>query len=166
MKRLKLFYVKEQYICYLRKFEHKISENQNSRRPYCGAVIFNQKILYFIPFSSPKEKYKKMGNSLDIEKIWNGDCGILNLNNMIPVPEQEIQEVNISQIEDEKYRRLLKRQADYIRAYSEKIQNKAEKLYDLVVKGQPRNSHEKNILARCCDFMKLEKEMQHYKKRF
>ncbi|MCI8363582.1 MAG: hypothetical protein HFG34_01330 [Eubacterium sp.] len=125
MNRLKLFYVNEQYICYLRKFEHIISENQNSRRPYCGAVIFNQKILYFIPLSSPKEKYKKM-----------------------------------------KYRRLLKRQADYIRAYSEKIQNKVEKLYDLVVKGQPRNIYEKNLIARCCDFKKLEEEMQHYKKGF
>lgn len=30
MKRLKLIYVKEQHICYLRKFEHKISENQYS----------------------------------------------------------------------------------------------------------------------------------------
>lgn len=76
------------------------------------------------------------------------------------------QEVSISQIEDEKYRRLLERQADYIRAYSEKIQTKEEKLHDLVVKGQPRNIHEKNILARCCDFKKLEKEMQHYKKGF
>lgn len=166
MNKLKLFYVNEKYICYLRNYEHKISENKNSKRPYCGVVIFNQKILYFIPLSSPKEKYKKMRNNLDIEKIWNGDCGILNLNNMIPVPDQEIQEVSISQIEDDKYRRLLIRQADYIRAYSEKIQMKAQKLYDLVMKGQPRNIHEKNIMARCCDFMKLEKEMQHFKKEF
>lgn len=166
MNKLKLFYVNEQYIRYLKQYDQKISENQNSRRPYCGAVILDQKILYFIPLSSPKEKYKKMRNSIDIEKIWNGDCGILNLNNMIPVPEQEIQEVSISQIEDEKYRRLLKRQADYIRGNSEKIQIKAERLYDLVVKGQPRNIHEKNIMARCCDFMKLEKEMQHFKKEF
>lgn len=43
---------------------------------------------------------------------------------------------------------------------------KAQKLYDLVVKGQPRNIHEKKVMARCCDFMKLEKEMQHFKKEF
>lgn len=30
MKRLKLFYVKEQYICYLRKFEHKIRKSKFS----------------------------------------------------------------------------------------------------------------------------------------
>lgn len=80
------------------------------------------KFFIFFLLVLQKKSIKKIRNSLDIEKIWNGV--ILNLNNMISVPEQEIQEVSISQIEDEKYRRLLKRQADYIRAYSEKIQIK------------------------------------------
>lgn len=91
------------------------------------------KFFIFFLLVLQKKSIKKIRNSLDIEKIWNGV--ILNLNNMISVPEQEIQEVSISQIEDEKYRRLLKRQADYIRAYSEKIQIKQKNCIILLWKG-------------------------------
>ena len=40
---------------------------------------------YFAPLSSPKPKYKTIKNTLDLIKIDNGDLGVINFNNMVPV---------------------------------------------------------------------------------
>lgn len=156
MARLCLYYISDTYIRYLQRFERRILHNVNSKRPYCGIILMNHQFSYFIPLSSPKEKYKKIRNRMDVEKIWNGECGILNLNNMIPVPEQFMQRIDIDTIEDIRYKVLLRRQADYIRNNSEKIRKKTEKLYKLIKHKNPRNVYEESILSRCCDLDLLE----------
>ena len=39
----------------------------------------------FAPLSSPKPKYKTIKNTLDLINIDNGDLGVINFNNMVPV---------------------------------------------------------------------------------
>lgn len=51
---------------------------------------------YFAPLSSPKEKHKRMKNTLDLIKIKNGEYGVINFNNMIPVSSNNYEEFDLS----------------------------------------------------------------------
>ena len=54
MKTLKIYYMDDKYINYLRTFDSKDPFNKNTTRPYIGVVYsFNYK-NYFAPLSSPK----------------------------------------------------------------------------------------------------------------
>ena len=44
------------------------------------------KLLYFIPLSSPKPKYKTIHNNRHIMKIDDGRLGVINIGNIVPVP--------------------------------------------------------------------------------
>ena len=90
---LKLYYITDTYIDYLRKFDKNIYYNKNHTRPYIGVVYTFNNRNYFVPLSSPKEKHLKMNpKQIDIYKIKNGELGIININNMIPVPIEELTE--------------------------------------------------------------------------
>lgn len=91
---LKIYYLDENYINYLRKFDTKVAYNKNQTRPYIGIVYTFNGFNYFAPLSSPKPKHLKMSEkTMDIFKIDNGNLGIVNINNMIPTPIECITEV-------------------------------------------------------------------------
>ena len=103
MKNFKLYYITDEYINYLRQFDEKVAYNKNKGRPYIGIVYSHEGSDYFIPLHSPKEKHKKINDkAVDIYKIKNGELGVININNMIPVPMSVLSEV-LPTIEDKKY---------------------------------------------------------------
>ena len=57
-KNLKIYYISEQYINYLRKYDKNVAYNKNSTRPYIGVVYTYNNYNYFAPLASPKEKHK------------------------------------------------------------------------------------------------------------
>lgn len=57
---MKLYYIKNNYIEYLRQFDIKVAENKKESRPYIGIVLQIESIKYYAPFSSPKPKHKRM----------------------------------------------------------------------------------------------------------
>ena len=71
------------YLAYLGSYESKVSKKTD--RPFIGVILKVENREYFAPLSSPKEKHKKMRETMDIIKIKNGKLGVINLNNMIPV---------------------------------------------------------------------------------
>ena len=60
---------------------------------------------YFAPLSSFKSKHKKLSETVDFIKI--GDMAVLNLNNMLPVPDNVYRPKNPNLEEDSQYRNLL-----------------------------------------------------------
>lgn len=50
-----------------------------------------------------------MNNRVDIFKLNDGELGVINLNNMIPVLEDYLLDFNIEKIEDINYRILLRK---------------------------------------------------------
>ena len=59
MKALKLYYIDNDYIDYLRQFDYKVYDNKEDRRKvmrkYLGIVLTINEMKYYIPMTSPKK---------------------------------------------------------------------------------------------------------------
>ena len=107
---MKFYNIKDEYINYLKKYDAKVADNKKGKRPYVGVVLEIEGIKYYTPFTSPKEKHRKMKNTKDFRKINQGIYGAINFNNMIPVVESALLLIDIDAMEDSKYQRLLQNQ--------------------------------------------------------
>lgn len=162
---MRFYNVKDDYINFLKQFDEKVPHNKNEKRPYVGVVLKIEGIKYYTPFSSPKAKHKKMKNSKDFRKINQGIYGAINFNNMIPVVEEALLLIDIENIEDRQYRRLLQNQYKCIKADAEQIMKTAEQLHKLIFTDDGiLNSYEKRIKHRCCNLPLLEQCIKEYKK--
>ena len=152
MRTLKIYYLDEGYINYLRKFDTKVAYNKDTTRPYIGIVYTFDGLNYFAPLSFPKKKHQLMSNkAIDVFKIDDGKLGIVNINNMIPTPIECISEV-LPKVNDEKYKILIEEQTTYINDNKSKLFSKIKKFkmqYD-------KNFLPINVRERCCDFKLLE----------
>ena len=154
---MKFYHIKDDFIAYLQKFDTKVAENKNQTRPYVGVVLEINSVNYYAPFSSPKPKHKKMKNGKDFRKINNGLYGAINFNNMIPVLDSALIEIDIANIADVKYRRLLQNQYNSIRADEKGILRTAEYLRKLIFEDENNISeHDKIVKQRCCNLVLLE----------
>lgn len=84
---LRIYEIETRYIEYLGDCqEHIFLQNEgNNKRKYIGVVLEVDKNKYFIPLSSFKNKHKNLKERVDFIKI--KDYAVININNMIPVPE-------------------------------------------------------------------------------
>ena len=161
---MKFYHIKDDFISFLRQYDSKVSKNKNQTRPYVGVVLEVNSIKYYAPFSSPKPKHKKMKNSKDFRKINNGISGAINFNNIIPVLDEVLIEIDIANIQDLKYRRLLQNQYSFIKADEKSILKTAENLRNLIMLDERALSeHDKIIKQRCCDLKVLEEKFREYK---
>lgn len=161
---MKFYHIKEDFITYLRQFDTKVAENKNQTRPYVGIVLEVNSVKYYAPFSSPKPKHKKMKNGKDFRKINNGLYGAINFNNMIPVLDSALIEIDIANIADVKYRRLLQNQYNSIKADEKGILKTAENLRKLIFDAETNlSAHDKVIKQRCCDLVLLEEKYIEWK---
>ena len=104
--KLKLYYIDDEYISFLRKYDSRVAYNKNSTRPYIGVVYNYNNHNYFAPLSSPKEKHKKLSRkNVDVFKIEGGNLGIININNMIPCNMFVLTEV-LPNLESGKYKTM------------------------------------------------------------
>ena len=108
-----------------------------------------------------------MANSLDFHKLQDESTGylyaVLNLNNMIPVPDNCLTQLKYNQVEsfrsfsNEKektdYVYLLQKEKALIDNVQDTLQNKALKLYQKCI-AKPDSS----LAARCCNFKMLEEK--------
>ena len=58
--------------------------------------------------------------------------GSLRFNYMVPVPDECIEKLVIKDVEDEKYRLLLNKEYQFCMNNAERIQKKANKIYEMV----------------------------------
>ena len=161
---MKFYHIKDDYIRYLRQYDSKVAENKNESRPYLGIVLEINSIRYYAPFTSPKPKHQKMKNTKDFRKINHGLYGAINFNNMIPVLDSALIQINIENIPDENYKRLLQNQYTSILTDKAQIQKCATNLHTLVSTSDANlNSYDLTIKQRSCNLPLLESIFTQYK---
>ena len=155
-----LYTVRDEYIDYLIKNtdEKNIRYNKNEKRPYIGILFTVNEYDYFAPLSHPQEKHKKMNETIDFIKLENGQLGVINLNNMMPVPKFCLKLIDV-ECQEEKYRNLLLNQIYEISRKEKIIKRKSFILYNIVLSGELK--HEK-LINRCNNFEILEEKALKY----
>mgnify|MGYP003366740021 CR=1 FL=1 len=162
--KFKIVKVDSKYCDYLRQFDNKVPYNAFSKelRPFLGILFIVNDVEYFVPLSSPKEKHKTLKNTLDLLKIDNGNLGVINFNNMIPVKNDNYTDYDLSlqnKNKSELQRNiLLRKQLRWITKQHKSVMDKSYILYKLYKK----NKLHKNIKNRCCNFPLLEKKCSEY----
>lgn len=165
---MKFYYVNSDYVQYLKQTDPKNVqnnyENAANKKPYVGIVLSVNGKDYFAPLSSDKnQKYKNIKESNPtVYKIIthnNNYLGVIKLNNMIPVKKTELNQITKESIseKDSKYQKLLNTQRVVINSNTDKIQQKAELLYRLVV--EQKNDFYSQVAAK---FSQLEKACDNY----
>ena len=150
------YYIQDDYINYLRQFDKNVSINKHETRPYVGIVLTVNYMDYFAPLTSPKQKHKKMKNSIDYRKIDGGLLGAINLNNMIPVVKDALIPIIINNVSDKNYKRLLQKQYDEIKKDENQIKNNAKRLRDIIVSNDTKlTDHYIQVKTRCCNLVLL-----------
>lgn len=161
---MRFYNIKDDYIEYLRHYDSKVAQNKQESRPYVGVILEIAGIKYYAPFSSPKPKHQKMKNGKDFRKINHGLYGAINFNNMIPVVDEALILIEIENIQDEKYKRLLQNQYNSIRSDKTQIEKTAGNLHTLVLTTDKQLSkHDLSVKQRCCDLSLLESVYRNYK---
>ncbi|ELZ1193207.1 type III toxin-antitoxin system ToxN/AbiQ family toxin [Vibrio cholerae] len=159
---MKFYTVSNEFISQLKKVEDKVRDNK-TLRPYVGVVIEVGEFKYLSPLTSHKPKHDKIkSNNPLIFKIHEvGDesvkLGMLQLNNMIPVIDTEIELLNI-EAQSPKYKGLLEKQQKFLRKNQEEIKEKAKELREKVIENL---ANKENFLVKMsCDFEALEKAVK------
>ena len=125
---LRIYEIRDEYVKYLSNYQKHIFEQNGRKRKYIGIVLEIQGMRYFAPLSSYKEKHKRMKESMDFIKI--KDYAILNLNNMIPVPDSQIVDIDINKEKNPSYRFLLQAESREINRQKVIIRKNAQMVYN------------------------------------
>ncbi len=159
--------VDHNYCNYLRKYDSKVMYNDGIKelRPYIGILFVVNNCEYFAPLCSPKEKHKRMSDQIDMIKISNGELGVINLNNMIPVLKDNytLLDLNKKSTETSVINRLnlLKSQLIWLNSNHVYIIKKALVLYN----NYKNNNLPNRIRNRCCNYGLLEQLCIKYNKK-
>ena len=176
-----LFSVSDEYISRLSTIDHRVlSNHENDRkhnRPYVGFLVFIEPFHYFLPLSSkdPRDygedgKLKPSTQTILRMVLQNGTfLAKVLLNNMIPVPLSQIQEISLnkharfSNQEDSNYGLLLIKEARWIDEHKDSIIKKANWVYRYKINEKNRaywsGRKVPGFLKATVDFKKVEEFM-------
>ena len=126
---IRIYEVKSEYIKYLNNYQKHIftQAQEKDKRKYIGIVFEVKGIKYFAPLSSFKDKHKQMKEGVDFIKI--KDYAVINLNNMIPVPDSQIVDIDINKEKNASYRYLLQAESREVNKQKNRIRKNAEIVY-------------------------------------
>lgn len=156
--------INEEYNKFLQKYEKKkrgVTKVPNIRYTDCnkfafGAVMQVNGLNYYVSVSSFDKKQEANiliripGDKIEIK-------GSLRFNYMVPVPDECIEKLIIKDVKDEKYRLLLNKEYQFCMNNAERIQKKANKIYEMVT------ANRKQILTdNSCAFHILEDGCREY----
>lgn len=155
---LKIYEVKSEYIRYLNSYQKHIfaQTDGKDRRKYIGIVLEISGIKYFAPLSSYKDKHKQMGERVDFIKL--KDSAVINLNNMIPIPDSQLINIDINKEPNTSYRYLLQAESREVNRQKNRIRKNAEIVYN----HKKHNGHSTPLAKRTNDFKLLEKLYREY----
>ncbi len=165
---MEFYRIDEEYNQFLQRYEKEkrgVSKVPNIRykdrnKFAFGAVMEVNGINYYVSVSSFSKKQE--ANILirvpgDEEEV----KGSLRFNYMVPVPDECIEKLIIKDVKDEKYRMLLNKEYRFCVNNAERIQKKANKIYEMVI------TNRKQILTdNSCDFRILEEGYREYIKKY
>ena len=159
MFRLRIYEVKTEYVDYLsQNHDHLYYDKAGkNKRKYIGIVMEINGYKYFAPLSSFKDKHKRIKEGVDFIKI--KDYAVININNMIPVPDGVFYSPDINAEKDLHYRYLLQAESREINRQKNRILKNAQIVYT-----HKKKYGKSTLLAkRTNDFEKLEKLCKKYK---
>lgn len=176
---VQFYSVSEEYIKHLRTVDDKVRMSKGKQvgqgaRPYIGIILTINNIDYLAPLTSYSEKKRKKfeqipDNSLLSFKMYEvgneeNRLGMVQLNNMIPVPSSEMAPIDIKQLKehDEKYAHLLDIQQLYLRKNQAEVTKRANKLYGAVNAQMVGKVTVNYIGSMSCNFKALEAAMGTY----
>lgn len=161
-------YINEKYSNFLQKYEKEkrgITRVPNIRyvdrdKFAFGAVMKVNGMNYYVSVSSFDKKQEANilirvpGDEKEVK-------GSLRFNYMFPVPDECVEKLVIKNVKDEKYRLLLNKEYQFCIDNAEKIQKKANKIYEMVT------TNRKQILTdNSCAFHILELGYREYMKKY
>ena len=155
MQKLKIYEIKKEYIKYLGHYQKHIFYDEGARK-YIGILLEIQGYKYFAPLSSFKQKHNKMAESVDFIKI--KDYAVINLNNMIPVPDGQYVLVDVNGTKDPHYKYLLQAESREINRQRSRIIKNAQIVYSHKI----RNQNATPLAIRTNDFILLEQKCKQY----
>jgi len=157
-KNIRIYEVKSEYIKYLSTYQKHIfaQAEGKDKRKYIGIVFEIRGLKYFAPLSSYKDKHKKMKEGVDFIKI--KDYAVINLNNMIPVPDSQIIDIDINKEKNPSYKYLLQAESREVNRQKNRIRKNAEIVYS----HKKHNGNETPLAKRTNDFEVLEKLCREY----
>ena len=158
MSKLRLYHIREGYIEFLHKADHRVQWNKGESRPYVGIVLSVNGHDYYVPMESPKPNHVNIKSGGPVLKIEKGTLGIMGFNNMIPVKRYQLLDFDIEAQPDEKYKALLRKQLRFCEKNRDVIQARAETTYRKATNG--KDPFYRKV---CCDFKRLEKLCDTYK---
>ena len=104
---MKWYFIDKKYINFLKKIDYKVSKvdyGENKMKGFIGVVLQKENNTnYFSPVTSYKKKFEEMADNIDFIKIFDNNdkiLGALDLNNMIPVPDNLCVEVTFDNLEE------------------------------------------------------------------
>lgn len=114
------YVVDKSYINYLVKVDKRVGyvEYGGRLKLHVGILVTVNHLNYYVPISSAKPKHHNMSNSIDFHKLIDKATGelyaVININNMIPVPDFCITQLKYDKIAN--FRTFLneKEKTDYI----------------------------------------------------
>lgn len=160
MSGLKIYEIDKEYLEYVRNYSEHVfySPGETQKRKYIGIILKIDEIKYFAPLSSFKPKHKKMSEGVDFIKI--KDYSVININNMIPVPDGYYHLVDVNGEKDPHYKFLLQAEAREINRQRNRI------LKNAAIVRSHKILHKDNtpLSKRCNDFVALEKACMQFVK--
>ncbi len=174
-KRFKLYNVNIKYIRNL----HNVDDNVPSvspqigkqARPFLGIIILINGSKFCIPFTSNSAKknknFESMRENITFRKIRDKDGTILaalNLNNMIPVREEYVTEIDLGIHSTDtpnlcRWKKLCIKELDWCQAHQNEIERLANELYRMYTSDKPFGKRKI-----CLNFPALERECNKAKK--
>ena len=167
--RFKLYNVNMKYIRNL----HKIDDNVPSvspqvgkqERPFLGIVVLINGSKFCIPLSSNSGnkniKFEAMRENITFRKICDKEGRVLaglNINNMIPVREEYLTEIDLriypcDSPKTKRWKKLCAKELDWCQAHQNEIERLANELYRMYISKVPFKKRKI-----CLNFPLLEKE--------
>uniref|UniRef100_UPI003D56515A type III toxin-antitoxin system ToxN/AbiQ family toxin n=1 Tax=Brochothrix campestris TaxID=2757 RepID=UPI003D56515A len=144
---MKLVKIQSDFINQLRSIDSKVRTKKE--RPYIGIVLKVNNLDYFAPLASPKPKHKTMKSNIDLIKIDKGNLGVIDLENMIPIPSSEVIHFDFNDC-NEKERTLLTNQHREISKIEKTIHENSNKVYTYC------ENKKEPFYSRCVNFKKIE----------
>lgn len=157
---MRIYKVNLDYIKYLHTHDNKVqysdryTDSQNENRPYIGPVLIKDGFSFYAPLEHPRAAHMKLKESCYLAKIDGGKYGIIGINNMIPVPEKELIDFDISK---DKNKAILISQFVFCKKHARAITYKANKVYTATANPDTQKSQFSS-----CNFLKLANKAREY----
>ena len=135
---MKIYNINSNYVNYLREFEPIILriDGNKEKRPFVGVVLNINNNKYYAPLTHVQKNRNRLTDFNLYDK--NGSAlGCIKINNMIPVKKDSLLiEIDTKMkkndsIQNIKYKKMLKRQLEYIEKNIDKFNKKVNKIYKI-----------------------------------